>query len=306
MSTALAHIAQSTGVVGVIPRWDREQIEFLKSTVAKDCTDNELALFGYVCARTGLDPFAKQIYAIKRGGRLVIQTGIDGFRVIAQRSGEYEGQTLTQWCANDGKWVDVWTSDETPTAARVGVYRKGFREALYGVALYSEYCQTYNGKPAEQWANRPAGQLAKCAEALALRKGFPQELSGVYANEEMEQASNGQTNGTAPVQLTLDEAVKVLVKNRALGTFSSDGIREVGQWASDTIEAKGSTERLQTIFVACAMILDAREKGTLKEPPKKKGAGTKAEHSAASVDGAGANDPEERGEAYEDGKSLPF
>lgn len=102
------------------------EIETLKRTIAHDLTDNELALFAAVCKRTGLDPFAKQIYAIKRTTRrkvrgnwvdedvLTIQTGIDGIRLIAERSSLYAGQDPPEWCGPDGHWTDVWLSDEPP------------------------------------------------------------------------------------------------------------------------------------------------------------------------------------------------
>lgn len=163
-----------------------------------------VAAFLQQCARTGLDPIARQIYCIERAGKWTIQISIDGARLVAQRSGEYRGQTAAQWTADGVNWFDVWLFDGPPRAARVGVYREGFIEPLYAVARYDsyvpmqdEYTGTYpnrkkTGKqvPGPMWIKMPDVMLAKVAEMLALRKAFPQDLSGLYSSEEMEQASN--------------------------------------------------------------------------------------------------------------------
>lgn len=187
MSASLATtVVEQVGLV----RFNDEQLALLRTSFGASQQDplsnSELAYFAQVCTRTQLDPFRRQIYAIKRGGRMSIQVGIDGMRAIAVRSGHYEGQTPVQWCGDDGKWTDVWLSSKPPAAAKVGVYRRGFREPLWAVARYASYAQD------NLWRKMPEVMIAKCAEALALRKAFPEDISGLYSDDEMGQADNDQ------------------------------------------------------------------------------------------------------------------
>jgi len=166
--------------------YNRDQIDLIKRQVAVGVTDDELRLFLYQSARTGLDPLTRQIYAVKRSGRLTIQIAIDGFRLIAQRTGDYRGQVGPYWCGPDGVWVDVWTAADPPVAAKVGVWRKDFTDPVWGVARTEAYAaRDARGAYAALWRTMPDTMVAKCAEALALRKAFPHELSGLYSGDEL-------------------------------------------------------------------------------------------------------------------------
>lgn len=164
----------------------KEEIELLKKT--SGVSGSDLELYVNVINRTQLNPFARQIYAMQRGGKLSILTSIDGFRLIAERSGKYAGQTEPQWCGPDGVWQTVWVDSKPPFAARIGVYRSDFQAPIYAVANYNFYAS----ENSPIWKKGAYFMLAKCAEALALRKAFPQELSGLYSDDEMAQAEKSE------------------------------------------------------------------------------------------------------------------
>ena len=181
-------------ILGQPTTFTSAQVDLIKRTICKDATDDELKLFLYVSQRSGLDPLSRQIHAIKRWDAqqqrnvMAIQTGIDGYRLIADRTGQYAGNSAPTF----GEYTETDSTEElVPEWAEVTITKvvAGEDRQFTARAYYDEYVQTKkDGKPTSMWAKMPHGQLAKCAETLALRKAFPNDLSGLYTHEEMQQA----------------------------------------------------------------------------------------------------------------------
>lgn len=165
--------------------WSPDQVALIKKTVFPDSTDDELKVFLYIAQRSGLDPFARQIYAVKRREgdsgkeRMTIQTSIDGFRLVASRTNSYAGRDEA---------VFEYGPDGNPIKCKVAVYKlvQGIRCAFTATAKWSEYFP--GERSGFMWRKLPETMLEKCTEAKALRMAFPSELSNIYSKEEMDQA----------------------------------------------------------------------------------------------------------------------
>lgn len=211
----------------------------------QDITKEEFAVYLDYCKRRGFDPLAKDIYVVKRRdyktGRDIMgfQSSIDAIRKRGVASESYEGQVGPMWCGDDGVWKDVWLGNKAPRAAKVGIWRKGFREPVWAVALFDEYAQVDKaGKPTRFWEKMPANQLAKCAEALAWRKTFPETFQGIYTAEEMAQAQNDEHDHKVARAVELEQEVikavkefpKPVIKNAAAKIENPDEVVFLKQW----------------------------------------------------------------------------
>lgn len=158
--------------------YDQSKIELLKSTVCKGASNDEFELFLHVCKRTGLDPFMKQIYSIPRGGQRTIQTSIDGLRLIAERTGKYSPGKQSIYEYNENKQLLASTSFVMKMTA----------DGTWHEVAYTAMFAEYNPGVGSFWKKMPHVMLSKVAEAAALRKAFPAEMSGIYTKEEMAQS----------------------------------------------------------------------------------------------------------------------
>lgn len=173
--------------------------QIVRSQVAPpEAPEEAVALLFARCKQVGADPMGRLLYIVNRRSKKRdsseyvdnwrIESTIDFFRSAAEDTGEYDGQAESEWCGDDAAWVDVWLRKEPPTASRAKVYRKGRSHNPWVVARFEDYKQ---GGPT--WEKMAPLMIAKCAEALAFRKAFPQQLNGIYVAEEMQQANDART-----------------------------------------------------------------------------------------------------------------
>lgn len=195
-----------------------DEVDLIKRTICPGSTNDELKMFLYVANKVKLDPFVRQIYSIERRSKNAktnqweskkqMLISIDGQRLVAERSGKYLGQVGPFWCGKDGKWLDIWTHSDLPFASKVGVWKEGFKEPTWGIAIFQSYAQYKNdGSLNTFWKKFPELMIAKCAEALALRKAFPDFLSGLYTLEEMGNEDLVDDAGPIPAEHTKEKFV---------------------------------------------------------------------------------------------------
>jgi phage recombination protein Bet len=219
------NVVPMTAVMPIRPRdYTGAQLDLVKRTVAADCSPDEFNLFVEVCKRVGLDPFRRQIYAVvyskdnadKR--KMSIITGIDGFRAVAARGGQYrpdedepaitylddlkdsvinplgiEKAVVTCWkYGPDHQWhplkgVAYW-DEFAPLKEKIDYVPTGEKYADGNPKKEKRATGIFTLDPTSKWKTMARVMIAKCAEAQAIRKGWPEDLSGVYAPEEMAKA----------------------------------------------------------------------------------------------------------------------
>jgi phage recombination protein Bet len=169
------------------PFWSDKQLAALRQLGIDGASNADLAVFMHFCQRTGLDPFARQVTMIKRGSKWTIQTEIDGYRVIARRAATRNRQVIsygpTIWVDENGKEYRRWVSSRPPAGAEVTIYIDG--APFPGYARYEAFvARDSSGNPVNLWKSMPDHMIAKCAEAQALRKAFPQDLADTITGDE--------------------------------------------------------------------------------------------------------------------------
>jgi phage recombination protein Bet len=193
-----------------------------------------MAAFIQACQRTGLDPTAKQIYAAQMGGKWTVLVGVDGMRLVAQRTGQYDGQDPIEWqSTEDGPWTT--TPPKAPYAARIRIYRKGISRPLEQTVTMAEF-----GGKGGNWTTRPAHMLGIRAETHGFRRLFPMELSGLYTAEDLEAGTfdNGEVIVIEPSRDW--KQVFEAAETKEAVTALVDEAKAAGEW-NDTVRTHALT-----------------------------------------------------------------
>lgn len=162
--------------------WSDKQKKLVFNTVACGLSAADQALFEAVCLSSGLDPLRKEVYAVVRGGKMSIQTGIDGYLKLANQTKELNGMEVLFY-DQDGAESEVWVKKTPPAACLVRVYRKGADYPFTASCRFDAYSQNNN-----MWKKFPETMLAKATTTLALRRGFADVISGIASADELDQA----------------------------------------------------------------------------------------------------------------------
>ena len=186
-----------------------EARKLLINTVAKNASNEEFAMFREMCRATGLNPFQRQIWFIKTNSGVQMMTGINGYYHVANSYPEYDG-------------IEVETVEDKaggPLKSVAKVWRKDRKHPSIGIARWEEFSKSYGN-----WKSMPFYMLEKCAEAIALRKAFPQKLSGIYTEEEMPhefslKAASGKPSSEQTERLEASHKVSMWNPDNIEGTY---------------------------------------------------------------------------------------
>lgn len=183
------------------PLSESEVLQVMRDTLYPGAKMESVQMVLSYCRARGLDPMKKPVHIVPMwldgGMRDVVLPGITSYRIDAARTGEYDGKSEPEFgpdttrtfkgkVKRSGSWEDVSETVTFPAWCKITVMRRGkaFHAKEYWLENYAT--QGKSEVPNSMWAKRPYGQLAKCAEAQALRMAFPEEVGGQNTAEEME------------------------------------------------------------------------------------------------------------------------
>ena len=235
-----------TGIARAVEKFSPADLDLMTRTVASDCNKTEFDLFIRMCAARGLNPLLRHAYAQifskddPKKRQMVVVVGIDGQRLIAERTGNYRPDDKVPKIKADKKKIDPAINPLGIVSAEVTVYKFSHNGwfPCPAIAYWDEYApisEEWGDDPNNigkrkktgrqsldmtkpMWTRMARAQLAKCAEMNALRKAFPESYAGIYAKEELDRSDT--------VDLTPSEYVEQAQRERREGVIGGPNLIE--------------------------------------------------------------------------------
>lgn len=251
---------------------ESELIEVLQNSLYPGAQISSIKLVINYCKSSGLDPMQKPVHlvpmSVKKGGtkeyewRDVVMPGIGLYRTQAARSGAYAGMTepefgedVTETLGGTEitypRWCKTTIKRQMPNGAIVEFTAKEFWIENYATAGKDSVA------PNAMWKKRPYAQIAKCCEAQALRKAFP-EIGAAPTAEEMEGkplAYEGET-----IDAATGEIIQKKHEKPALAVCSAEKFNEnAAAWRDLVISGKKSAANLIATLSTRAILTEEQQ-----------------------------------------------
>ena len=282
-----------------------KELAAIRAECCKGATDTQFELFISECKARSLRPGVHLVFQLRRakefdstvGAYVYVQkpywiTTIAALRLIAQRTGDYLGQGTEEYVYLDKEGNPTIKSEiplphedpaqrplpREPWVARATVYRKGFNQPMIGMARFEAYATIVvpkDGTPylSETWRKRGCEQLFKCAEALALRRAYPEEMAGLLLSEELkEEIEEAQQIAVTPaVAVPLPPPVPAVNQVPAEGKAEPrPGEKTWSKPDGGVVTEKQLTEQESKVEAAKAAVPTLKPASELPPPEKKK------------------------------------
>jgi phage recombination protein Bet len=215
-----AIVPAATAIASLPALYNPRDLALIRRTVASDTSDDEFAIFVHMARALRLDPLRRQVHAFvfnktdPKKRRLTLVTSIEGYRAIAARTGNYRPDEDEPSFITD---EDLRSNDNpaglVSCSVKVWQYAHGQWFPVTGTAHWAEFAPMKtvwaDNKPTDikaldrsgRWGDMPFLMLAKCAEAQALRKAWPEDLANTFVGEEVDRARADILQRLTPAQV---------------------------------------------------------------------------------------------------------
>jgi phage recombination protein Bet len=226
-----------------------ELIETLEASLYPGATHNSIKLAIGYCKASNLDPMQKPVHIVpiwdKNAGKMrdTIMPGIGLYRTQAARSGQYAGmseaefgpdvtENLSGVTVTFPQWARVIVKKLLPNGTVAEFSAKEYWKENYATAKKD------TAQPNAMWKKRPYGQIAKCAEAQALRKAFPESVGAAPTAEEMEGRHAELDMGAADQVGQPEQPQHGGIKRKSEGAATAQPATKAAEKASTVIDGE--------------------------------------------------------------------